>query len=224
MRRWLLVAMILASTATQGFAEPQTNAQTLLPLLERKVEANVITSRRDPAVRITLPKSVRYVEADRFVLKEIADCELHVFVEADEDKNVHRLYWVQFEGYLPSKPGLKYTYDSPRHTEIGALDFFVDTSVGIKDAHNEKGSDGEHVRALLQAEGYHMPAGTISVRLVHLLDEAKRQELMFIYSEDVALSGFTATDLLEGGKAHDRWPTIETGLIERAKGNISLMQ
>jgi len=30
------------------------------------------------------------------VLYGMADCELHAFVEADSQKNVERLYWIQF--------------------------------------------------------------------------------------------------------------------------------
>jgi hypothetical protein len=101
---------------------------------ERKVEGNVITSERDPRVRIQLPKSVQYLGADRWVLYGIADCELHAFVDADSQRNVQRLYWVQFEGYLPTKPELKHTYDSPRHVNKGGMEFYVDTWVRSKDA------------------------------------------------------------------------------------------
>ena len=59
-------------------------AQTPPP--ERKVMGNVVTSLRDPAIRIELPRDVEYVGADRWVLYGIADCELHAFVEADENK------------------------------------------------------------------------------------------------------------------------------------------
>jgi hypothetical protein len=51
---------------------------------ERKVENNVIISERDPKVRIELPKSVHYVGADRWVLYDVADCELHAFVDGDD--------------------------------------------------------------------------------------------------------------------------------------------
>jgi hypothetical protein len=34
---------------------------------------------------------------------------------------------VQFEGYLLTKPELKYKYDSPQHMKIGGMDFYVDT-------------------------------------------------------------------------------------------------
>ena len=189
---------------------------------ERKVEGNVITSQRDPNVRIELPKSAQYVGADRWVLYDIADCELHAFVEADGQKNVQRLYWVQFEGYVPTKPELKHKYDSPRHATMGGLDFYVDTWVRRKDAETQKGSDREHIEALIGAKGYKMPEGMMDVRLVHLLDEQKRKELMVIYGEDVSQTGFTVTDLSEKGRAFSHWPAIENALIERAKSKITI--
>jgi len=191
---------------------------------ERKVEGNVITSKRDPSVRIRLPTSAQYVGADRWVLYGIADCELHAFVDADEHKSVRRLYWVQFEGYLPTQPNLKHTYDSPRHATIGGMDFYVDTWVRASAPETKPDSDGAHVRALIRAKGYTSPAGMMYVRLVHLLDEQKRKELMIIYGEDLASTGFSAADLDKGGKAYDQWPTVEKGLIERAISKIALEQ
>lgn len=195
-------------------------AQSSAP--ERKVDGNVINSARDPQVRVELPKSVKYAGADRWILYDIADCEVHAFVDADADKNVQRLYWVQFEGYVPSKPDLHHTYDSPRHTTIGGMDFYVDTWVRSKDEATRAGSDRQHVETLIRNHGYSMPAGMAYVRLVHLLDESKRKELMIIYGEDLTPTGFTAADLQPGGKAYDRWPAIEKGLIERAQQKIEI--
>ncbi len=187
---------------------------------ERKVEGNVITSERDPQVRIELPKAAQYVGADRWVLYDIADCELHAFVEADEQKNVRRLYWVQFEGYIPTRPELRYQYDSPRRANIGGQEFFVDTWVRSSDAKTREGSDREHIEALIRAKGYKMPAGMTNVRLVHLLDSQKRKELMIIYGEDVKPTGFSVAELDEGGKARDRWPAIEKELIEQVQKKL----
>jgi hypothetical protein len=60
------------------------------------------------------------------------------------------------------------------------------------------------------------------VRLVHLLDEQTRKELMIIYGEDIAPSGLAAADLQRGGKAYDRWPASEKGLINRAEEKIGI--
>ena len=195
-------------------------AQTRIP--ERKVTGNVIISEHDPAVRIELPKSVQYVGADRWVLYGIADCELHAFVDADQHKNVQRLYWVQFEGYIPSRPELHHTYDSPRHANIGGLDFYVDTWVRSRDEKIDAGSDREHIEQLIRGKGYTMPSGMGYVRFVHLLDPEKRKELMIIYGEDLSRSGLSAGELKEKGKAHDRWPAIERMVIDHAPERIRI--
>jgi len=188
----------------------------------RKVQRNVVTSTHDPQVRIELPRTAQYVGADRWILYEIADCELHAFVDADAQRRVQRLYWLQFESYVPSRPELHHTYDSPRHTSLASMDFYVDTWLTGKGDPVTKGSDLEHILALVQAKGYKLPADMMSVRLVHLLDEQKRKEMMIIYSEDLAATGLAALQLRETGAAHDRWPAIEKGLIARALEKVKL--
>lgn len=167
---------------------------------ERLVEGNTIISEHDPKMRIRLPVSAHYVGADRWVLYGIADCELHAFVKPDEQKNVQELYWVQFEGYIPTRPDLHHKYDSPQHTTIEDMDFYVDTWPRSTEEKTEPGSDREHIDALILAKGYKIPANMMYVRLINLLDAEKRKELMIIYGEDLASTGFTAADLRQGGK------------------------
>jgi hypothetical protein len=189
---------------------------------ERTVDNNAVTSLRDPKVQIRLPASAKYCGADRWTLFDIADCELHAFVDPDEDKNVRRLYWIQFEQYLASKPDLHHEYKSPRHARIGGEDFYVDTDAGSLETKPKAGSDGEHIRAMIAARGYKFPREFMSVRFVHLLDAAKRKELMIIYAEDLSATGFSAADLREGGRVHNAWPNLEEELIERARKAIEV--
>jgi hypothetical protein len=199
-----------------------THASSQAELPERKVQGGVLTSEHDPRIRITLPSSVHYVGADRWVLGGFDDCELHAFVDADQHKTVRRLYWIQFESYLPSRPELHHTYNSPRHAEIAGMDFYVDTWPRATDAKTESGSDLEHLLVLVRNNGYNLPNGMIYARFVHLVDKEKRKELMIIYAEDLEPDGLTAADLFKGGKAHLRWPTLERNLIDRAEQNIEL--
>lgn len=201
-----------------------------LPLLsaaalpERVVLGHTLSSERDPAVEIRLPSSAHYVGADRFLLSDrklgdFDDCELHAFVESSDGRNVRRLYWVQFEAYLPNQPTLHHTYDSPRHLTIGGLDFYVDTWVSSGSTPPEPGSDDAHLDSLLASRGYQR-ADSMSVRLVHLTDATKRKELMIIYAETLAPTGYTAARLKAGGADHARWAAIEHRLIERARQRI----
>jgi hypothetical protein len=195
-------------------------AQTAIP--DRKVENHLITSGHDPAVRIRLPDSAQYLGADRWILYDMADCELHAFVDASPQKLVQRLYWVQFEAYLPTRPELHHTYDSPKHAQLGGMDFYVDNWVRSKDERNRAGSDVEHIMGLIAKNGYRMPAAMMYVRLVHLLDDQKRKELMIIYGEDIAPYGFTAIDFQPRGKAYDQWPAVADGLLQRAKRSLNV--
>jgi hypothetical protein len=102
------------------------------------------------------------------------------------------------------------------------MDFYVDTWVRTKDATIESGSDREHIEALMRAKGYRMPEAMMYVRLVHLLDKEKRKELMIIYGDDLASTGFTAAELNDGGKAHDRWPSLADGMLEHAQRRLAI--
>jgi hypothetical protein len=189
---------------------------------ERTARGNTLHSERDPGLTIRLPKDVQYAGADRWLLYDIADCELHAFVLADSKKNVQQIYWVQFEQYVPTRPDLHHTYDSPHHAQLGGKDFYVDTWVRVRDAETTPGSDRQHIETMIRAREYRLPNGMMYVRLVHLLDEQKRKELMIIYGEDLAPSGFTAPELEKGGAHFDRWAAISDGLVERAQRQIAL--
>jgi hypothetical protein len=186
---------------------------------DRTVHGTTVVSHHDPAVTVTLPATAHYVGADRFVLMDpkmgpFDDCELHAFVEPGDRGIVRKLYWVQFEAYLPRVPNVHHAYDSPRHVTLGGFDFYVDTWVSSGSAPPEPGSDTEHLDGVLKAHGYSR-GDMMTVRLVHLPDAAKRTELMVIYSEALP-PGQTAASLKKGGPAYARWPGMEKGLIERA--------
>jgi hypothetical protein len=187
---------------------------------ERMVEGTTITSTADPAIQIRLPRAARYLGADRWDLYDVCDAELHVFVEADPGKRVRRLYWVQFEQYLPNNT---YTYDYPFKEKLthGGLEFDVTPNFRRTTRVSRPGSDREHVIAMLTKHGYTLPPETLSVRLVNLLDDSRRKELMFIYSEDLALSDTTVWEL-EKAQDTPRWQVMKQQLIQRALDRIQL--
>ena len=183
----------------------------------RTVHGNIVVSSRDPRARIELPASATYAGSERWLLARYADdIELHAFVDAGADKRIKRIYWVQFEAYLPSRPELKHTYDSVRHMTLGGMDFLVDTWAERTDRREEVDSDGAHLKARLRSAGYSLPESTNSVRFVHLMDRA-RKELMLIYSEDAATTGFSPDEPGTGSKPQSRWLALQPELIRRAQ-------
>ena len=187
---------------------------------ERIVQGSTVTSARDPAVRITVPKAAQYVGAARWDLNDIADAEIQVFVEADAQKRIQRLYWIQFEAYLPSNTH-KFNYKFIEKLTHGGLEFDVRPRFGPTNEPPKPGSDLEHVQALLTERGFISPAEMMNVRLVNMADDTNRKELMIIYAEDLAPSGATFPELAaESGKA--RWDELKPELIKRALENIKI--
>jgi len=210
--------LIVATLAT--LCEIAT-AQTPPP--ERTVTDNVVVSQHDPAVRIALPKEAVYLGAERFVLYGVADCEIHVFVEADSKKQVKRMYWVQFEQFVSSRPELEHNYKPQELAKFEGTDTYVRARFGKSSETAKEGSDLEHVQALIRAKGYTLPAEMMNVRLVRLLDPKRRKELMIIYSEDLGPTGVKVDDLMPGGKDAEKWSEIQKALIGRAERQIHLL-
>lgn len=197
-------------------------AQTTPPVT-RTVSGQVLTSKDTPAVQLEFDPAFKYIGSQSFVLYEVANAEQHFFVDADKDGRIKRFFWVQFEGYLPTNTH-SYNYKSPKIVNHGGLDFFADAYPrSLKGDLGRPDSDGARARAFLSAKGLRM-IGTefVTQRLVHLVDQAKRNELMVIYIEDLTDTGLTAADLNEGGSARARWPEVSQGVLERALKNMKV--
>ena len=190
---------------------------------ERVVQGSTIASEQDPSMQIVLPREAQYLGNDRWVLYGIADCEIHVFVEADSNQQVKRLYWVQFEQYVPSRPELQHNYKRQELAKFGGVDTYVRAQFGKSSDQAKEGSDLEHVQALIRAKGYTLPPEMMNVRLVRLLDPQRREELMIIYSEDLAPMGVSVANLMPNRKSSEKWPEIQKAMVGRAENQIHLL-
>ena len=213
-----------ASAATLALvlhAAAVSAAPATAPLSPPAIVAGHTVSDPLDRLRIAVPKSARYVGGERFALYGTADCQLHLFVDADANKHVRRLYWVQFERILPSLPKQTYHYDDNVRTALWGGTTWVRSGFGLTNRKTREGSDREHVNALLAKAGYTAPPVMLQVRFVRLPDDAAgtghgRRELMLIYAEDLALSGETYEGLGGDGDETDRWRAIEPALVKRA--------
>lgn len=200
----------LATTSTLVRAQPDNAAKP------RSVKGQVLTSPVMPAVSMKFDKAFKYAGAQSFVLYNVANAEQHFFVDADKQGRIRRLYWVQFEGYLPNNTH-SYRYQATKTVNLGGLDFIADAYPRNRKANPSRpDSDGSRAQTFLESKGYSIGDEVVSQRLVHLIDEAKRNELMVIYLEDLSALGFTAADLAAGGKAAAKWGDISQGLLDRA--------
>jgi hypothetical protein len=215
----LLAAIIatLSATTYPVVVASQENTESAAAAA-RSVTGQVLTSTALPAVRLEFDEQFKYVGQQSFVLYGVAHAEQHFFVDADAERRIKRLYWIQFEGYLPSNSH-SYQYKINKQVNLGGLTFIADTfarsSVGAgKDRKDRPDSDLGKAEAFLESKGYRIERNSLVLqRLVHLIGAARRDELMIIYAEDLG-EPVTAADL----------NALADGLVERAARNMTILR
>src|SRR5262245_42490362 len=105
---WLIIAVIglgILSRPAIAQSAPSPSGQKATDVASRQarsVKGQVLISPETPAVKIEFDKGFKYAGGHDFILYDVAHAEQHFFVDADKEGRVKRMYWVQFEGYLPS--------------------------------------------------------------------------------------------------------------------------
>jgi hypothetical protein len=211
------------SSATTNMSAPSPVLQQEMRTKTGMVQGQVLTSAGMPSIRLKFDKAFKYVGTQSFILYNVAHAEQHFFVDADNAGRVKRMYWIQFEGYLSSNTNT-YKYASTKTVNLAGLDFIADAYArNIKANPGRSDSDGSRARAYLASKQLRLASDeVISQRLVHLVDESKRDEVMIIYLEDLSAMGLTAADVAEGGKAFGQWNQISKELLERALKNMEV--
>jgi hypothetical protein len=88
------------------------------------VEGATLVSKGFPEGTVTVDTMLTYLGGETFILYEVARCEIHLYAEANDSRRILRLYWFQFEGYLPSIIPRSYDYLDDPHARAYFLDNF----------------------------------------------------------------------------------------------------
>lgn len=219
MAPWLIAtfATLAGAGAISGPTEQADGAQTPAA----RVQAHAVMHPVE-GLTVRVPEAAIHVGSDRFVLYDVADCEIHVFVEADAQHRIRRLYWIQFEAYLPSQPERRYNYaDGNRRIDLGGTPTWLRAGPADVSQPARVGSDRERVLAIVRRAGLVPPNEVLTVRMVQLLDDPEgtgqgRRELMLMYVEDLAPTGMRPDDFLTDGMPNARWTAAEPALVARA--------
>jgi len=207
---------LLVIAGLAGAAIAQTSTE-----LTRTVAGQTVTSAALPAAILKFSDAFRYAGGQRFELYGVAVAEQHFFVDADPQKNVKRLFWLQFEEYLPTNDKT-YGYKMPRSTDVGPLTFLYDSRVftDYAAAIPRPDSDSSRMRDLFAKTGYKFPQTGAMVRLVHLPGTNRRSELMMIYIEAVPAENLPAG--ATNGMPVDDKPEWAAKLIQNANQNLTI--
>jgi hypothetical protein len=153
----------------------------------------------------------------------VAHAEQHHFVIADAERRVLRRLWFQFEGFLENN-NHTYNYSGMDTLTLNSFRFLHNTyPMNIEEVYAARPtSDSAHAVDFLKEKGYLLAGDIMSHRMVWL-DEARRNELMIIYSENLDPTGYRLYDIAEGGPAATEWPALSRALQERSLSSLKIL-
>jgi hypothetical protein len=191
----------------------------------RTVENNLLFSEALPPVTMKIDDAFDYVGRLQFILYDLADVDLFVFAVPGPAGEVERLLLVQFERFLDDNERT-YNYNSPLTVLLGDHEYQYNSAVVHIPSMLEERPDSDSARALalLHEKGYQPGDDYIYTRFVRLIDEARRKELLFSYSENLNIVGLTAGDLSEGGRAAGELESLSKGVFERALKVVQIVE
>jgi len=189
----------------------------------RKVKGQTLISRDLPRIAVHVDKEFRYVGKFDFILKEIAKGERFVFVDADRNKKILRLFIAQFEGFLPGKPNT-YNYSFDR-AEIMAGQKFRQNTYAYSNVEAERENptaEAALTAKFLRGRGFEVEDELMMSRFLTVPDAERRNELILFYLENVSKTGKTILDFYSGDSETDIWKEVSIGLTARSRNSFKL--
>lgn len=224
MNKLMTLAAAALLTPTSVLAQSVEADAIPYPAPVRTVDSASVVSLEDPAVRVTFPEDATYIGAVRWPLYDVADAEIHAFVEADEHGLVERFYLVQFEQYLPDNDyAYDYTSNNPETVELSGRTVHVRPGVvAAENANARPGSDTEQFRQLVRNAGFRLPSYMATVRFVELFEPTNRKELLILYGENMDGILTQMGSAMMSGREGVTFAELMPPLIARAMASVSL--
>lgn len=193
---------------------------------QRRVRDNIISSNAMPAIHIKVYPPLKFLWVQKFVVMESHHVEMYLFAETEGD-NIKRLLTVQFEGYLPDND-FTYDYDVTRKVRLGAHDYLHDTGVLKLDAVLKRRPEGDIAAWVtwLRSQDYDYDKWNelIYSRFVRVIDVGKRNEILFLYFENLKDLGYGVDDLVSGGKHSGMLAGLSVQVDQRALDSFSVIK
>jgi hypothetical protein len=167
--------------------------------LRHAVRNDSLVLELDDLTAIQVAAPFRYVSGQRFILRNVADAEQHVFVVADSSRRIQRFVWIQIESFLPGVAGA-YDYGADSLVSHGGRALRVQTRTYSTPP--DPSSDRGALYALLSRLGYVTPPNAVRTRWIQLGPDG-RSEIMVIHVE--SLNGAAEDPArIDAGAAIDR--------------------
>jgi hypothetical protein len=190
----------------------------------RSFRSGVFVSRENPALRLQLDPSWRYLGLSSFDLKGIAHVERYHFA-VTEGNRITRGLVLQFENILPGVDEIyRWTVRTPR--ELGGIPyqhnvFMFNVDDGVRE---EPEAEMGHTMKFLAERGISLDSEQIVARFARVIGDDKLHEFIIFYSEPVAASGHRLAEVIDAsGDIKPEFRPLADSVTSRALRSFSVL-
>jgi Domain of unknown function (DUF4440) len=151
------------------------------------VKDNVFVSDDLPKLILTLDSRFQYLGRFAFDVKGIAGGWRYVWGETDHGRHLRRTFIVQVEGYYSGKHGV-YGYGIPDPVTLAGDTYQHNVWIYDNDrsAQQHPGNESDLTKKFLEGHGYQWDSQLIMSRYARPVDEARKNEIIFFYFENLS--------------------------------------
>ena len=157
-----------------------------------------------------------------FDLDGISDVDTFLFADAKSGM-YRRRFAIHFE-QKKSASDSTYNFSGREEMVLGANTYYYDALFGFQAKRVEENPEADYakVEMYMRQHGFNAWQETMYQRFMRTVDNDRRSELLFLYHEDLSISGFTVLQL--EGPDEARWPSLSAELRQRALSTFEVIE
>jgi hypothetical protein len=200
----------------------------------RTLQNNRLTSDQQPAISIEVAPALHHIGTLEMTIKGMAAAQTFLFVAADAQRRIQRQLAIQFEHFLPgtNPKVMYYRYDTPRKIPLAGHTYDTDlrvipSALFLQDLESDPEADSVQVQQFIRSKGYELPfyeEQVVTKRMMRILGEDKRAEILFIYQEPLLPAGLLYTKEEDTYLVQDEQLPLLADFERRALGSIQILE
>lgn len=195
---------------------------------QRSIESNELYSTDLPRIHVQIDHSLDYLGNLNSTVLDTAHIDNYYFVDKNDDGDIQRILYFQFEGFLPDTDD-KFEYPNMQDIDINGQSFGYDGGVRMfKQSKIDEQADNSDVRQTVdflkqqqalfsEGEFYGM------LRFAQILDDDARNDMLIIYLERLEEADIPE-DIVAKSRHSEDWSGYCEQLLARALRTFAICE
>jgi hypothetical protein len=152
-----------------------------------RVDSNTFISPDNPDIRVSVDRKFKYIGSLPFAIEKVARGYRYIFVQANPEKHIQRMFIIQQEGFLPSSDEI-YRYKITTPAKLGSSDYQHSVIMYDNDANirEEPSKEADLTQRFLADHGYVLEPELVMSRFARSADSERKHEIIFFCFENLS--------------------------------------